>query len=121
MAVASLPQDPDLDQLRNQAQELQRAVRRGEPAALARVSRWHPGPPPADRFPLTAAQLVLAREHGFTSWARMRRYVRIVTAHAWTPGQPPPGDEPLADRFLRLACLTYSDDQLGDQLAAALG
>jgi ankyrin repeat protein len=119
MATASLPQDPALDQLRNQARELQRAVRRGEPAALARVSRWHPGPPPADRFPLTAAQLVLARQHGFASWARMRRYVEIVTSRAWTPGQPPPADESLADRFLRLACLTYSDDRPTDRVAAA--
>ena len=39
MATASLPQDPDLDQLRNRARELQRAVRRGEPAALTMVSR----------------------------------------------------------------------------------
>ena len=30
MATASLPQDPDLDQLRNQARELQRAVRGGK-------------------------------------------------------------------------------------------
>ena len=118
MATAALPQDPDLDQLRNQARELQRAVRRGESAALARVSRWHPCPPPAGRFPLTAAQLVLARQHGFASWARMRRYVQIVTARAWTPG-PPPGDEPLADRFLRLACLTYGNDQTADRSAAA--
>jgi ankyrin repeat protein len=119
MATASLPQDPDLDQLRNQARELQRAVRRSEPAALTRVSRWHPDPPPADRFPLTAAQLVLARQHGFASWARMRRYVQIVTARAWTPRQPPPHDESLADRFLRLACLTYGDDQPADRVAAA--
>ena len=41
---------------------------------------------------MTAAQLVLARRHGFTSWARLRRYVQIVTARAWTPGQPPPDD-----------------------------
>jgi len=61
VATAALPQDPDLDRLRNQARELQRAVRRGEPAALTRVSRWHPDAPPADRFPLTAAQLVLER------------------------------------------------------------
>lgn len=118
MATASLPQDPDLDQLRNQARELQRAVRRGEPAALSRVSRWHPDPPPAAGFPLTAAQLVLAREHGFTSWARLRRYVQIVTARAWSPGQPPPEDESLADRFLRLACLTHSGDQPADRVAA---
>jgi ankyrin repeat protein len=118
MATAALPQDPDLGQLRNQARELQRAVRQGDSRALTRMSRWHPDPPPADRFPLTAAQLVLAREHGFTSWARMRRYVEIVTARAWTPGQPPDG-EPLADRFLRLACLTYSDDETADRVAAA--
>jgi len=119
MATASLPQDPDLDQLRNRARELQRAVRRGEPAALTMVSRWHPDPPPAGRFPLTAAQLVLARQHGFASWARMRRYVQVVTARAWTPGQQPPGDESPADRFLRLACLTYSRDQSADRAAAA--
>ena len=120
MATASLPQDPDLDQLRTQARELQRAVRRGDPDARARVARWHPAPPPAgDGFPLTAAQLVLARQHGFPSWARMRRYVEIVTAGAWTPDRPPPADEPLADRFLRLACLTYSDDEDADRVAAA--
>jgi ankyrin repeat protein len=119
MATAALPQDPDLDQLRNQARELQRAVRRGDSRALTQVTRWHPDPPPAERFPLTAAQLVLAREHGFPSWARLRRYVEIVTARAWTPGQPPPDEEPLADRFLRLACLTYSDDQTADRVAAA--
>ena len=119
MATAALPQDPDLEQLRNRARELQRAVRRGEPAALARVSRSHPGQPAAEVFPLTAAQLVLAREHGFVSWARLRRYIQIVTTRAWTPGQPAPDDEPLADRFLRLACLTYSDDQPADRAAAA--
>jgi ankyrin repeat protein len=119
MATAALPQDPDLDQLRSQARELQRAVRRGERAALTRVSRWHPSPPPAGTFPLTAAQLVLARQHGFPSWARMRRYVEVVTARAWAPGQPPPAEESLGNRFLRLACLTYSDDQAADRLAAA--
>jgi ankyrin repeat protein len=119
MATAALPQDPNLEQLRNQARELQRAVRRGEPPALARVARYHPQPPAAEGFPLTAAQLVLAREHGFASWARLRRYVEIVTARAWTPGRPAPDDEPLADRFLRLACLTYSDDEAADRAGAA--
>jgi ankyrin repeat protein len=119
MATAALPQDPDLEQLRNQARELQRAVRRGEPSALARVSRSHPEPPATERFPLTAAQLVLAREHGFVSWARLRRYVGVVTGRAWTPGRPSPEDESLADRFLRLACLTASDDEAADAAAAA--
>ena len=119
MATAALPQDPDLDRLRNQARELQRAVRGGEPTALVRVSRWHPEPPAPNRFPLSAAQLVLAREHGFASWARLRRYVQVVTARAWTPAKPAPANESLADRFLRLACLTYSEDEPADRSAAA--
>ena len=119
MATASLPQDPDLSQLRNQARELQRAVRAGDETARARVARWHPEPPAPDGFRLTAAQLVLAREHGFASWARLRRYVQIVTARSWTPGRPAASDEAAADRFLRLACLTYSDDERADRAAAA--
>ena len=119
MTTASLPQDPDLEQLRKRARELQRDVRSGEPAALARVSRWHPETGVPGAFPLTAAQLVLAREHGFASWARMRRYVEVVTTRAWAPGQPVPDHEPLADRFLRLACLTYSVDEPADRAAAA--
>ena len=118
MAMASLPQDPDLSQLRNQARELQRAVRDGDEAARARVARWHPEPPAPDAFRLTAAQLVLAREHGFASWARLRRYVQIVTAGSWDPGRPAAPDEPAADRFLRLACLTYSHDESADRTAA---
>jgi ankyrin repeat protein len=118
VATASLPQDPDLDQLRKQARELQRAVRGGDRAALARVARWYPDRPAPGTFLLTAAQLVLAREHGFASWDRMRRYVRVVTDGAWTPGQPPPDDESLADRFLRLACLNYCDDEQADRTAA---
>ena len=56
MAPAALPQDPDLGQLRNQARELQRAVRSDDPTARKRVAKWHPAPPASDRFPLTAAQ-----------------------------------------------------------------
>lgn len=116
--TASLPQEPDLGQLRKQARELQRAVRSGVPDALAQVNRLHPDPPAPATFPLTAAQLVLAREHGFASWARLRRYVDIMTAGTWQPSAQPP-DEPVAHRFLRLACLTYSNDTSADAAAAS--
>lgn len=121
MATAALPQDPDLDQLRNRARELQRAVRDGDEQAFARVARHHPEPcPPPARFPLTAAQLVLAREHGFASWSRLRRYVQIVTARSWTPEKPAPVDEALPDRFLRLVCLTAGGDETANRRDAAL-
>jgi ankyrin repeat protein len=68
----SLPGRPDLDQLRRQAKELRDAARAGEPAALNRFA-GHVGPV-ADRArtPLSLAQLVVAREHGFPSWARLK-------------------------------------------------
>jgi ankyrin repeat protein len=119
MATVPLPQDPDLGQLRTQARELQRAVRAGEPAVLALVAEFHPAPPERASFPLSAAQLVLARRYDFPSWARLARYVRIIAERSWTPGKPPPQTEPLPDRFLRLACLTYSDDAAADRTAAA--
>ena len=76
--MPDLPAEPSLEQLRHQARDLQRAVRQGEPDALAEVATRHPsGPasPPAAGFPLSAAQLVIARRYDFPSWNRLRRYV----------------------------------------------
>jgi ankyrin repeat protein len=121
MPTVPLPQDPNLDQLRNQARELQRAVRAGDAAALALVGEFgpDPSPPGAAAFPLSTAQQVIARQYRFPSWARLRRHVQIVTARTWTPGTQPPPGEPLPDHFLRLACLTYSDDTGADRTTAA--
>src|SRR6185437_1678864 len=128
MPAIPLPQDPDLGQLRKQARELQRAVRVGDQAALALVAEFHPDPADQETlvsaaatgtFPLSAAQLVIARRYGFARWPRLHRHVVVVTARCWTPGAPPAGEAPLADRFLRLACLTYSADDRSDRIAAA--
>jgi ankyrin repeat protein len=121
MATAALPQDPDLNQLRTRARELQRAVRAADPAALARLQRWHPAPPQPETLPLSAAQLVLARELGFASWTRLGRHVQIVTARSWRPDRPVPADEQPAEKFLRLACLDYqgaADPEAAQRLLA---
>jgi hypothetical protein len=110
MPTVPLPQDPDLNQLRQQARMLQQAVREGWPAALEMVAEFHPRPPAAATFPLTAAQLVVARRHRFTSWAKMRHHVEVVTERTWRPSSEAPAGEPLPDRFLRLACNTYDGD-----------
>jgi hypothetical protein len=64
--MSSLPDRPDLAQLRRQARELHRAAADGDPAALHRIQ------PVSAETTLSAAQLTVAREHGFASWARLK-------------------------------------------------
>jgi hypothetical protein len=82
MPAASLPDRASLEQLRNQARDLQRAVRAGTPEALAEVAEHHPAGRPgniaAATFLLSAAQLVVARRYGFASWARLRYHLDVV-------------------------------------------
>ncbi len=66
-----LPGRPNLGQLRRQAKELRDAARRGEPGALDRVTRLYRAAPQGG-VTLAAAQLVIARELGFTSWPRLK-------------------------------------------------
>jgi uncharacterized protein len=65
--MPDLPARPDLDQLRHQAKDLLRAARRGDPGAAGRITAV------SRQLTLSAAQLALAREYGFTSWARLKR------------------------------------------------
>jgi ankyrin repeat protein len=76
---ASLPAAPSVEQLRKQAKDLARAHRAGDPAAVFRVRAAHPHP--AEPLKLSDAQLVIAREHGFPSWARLRAYVDRIATH----------------------------------------
>src|SRR5262245_17724692 len=80
MADRHLPVRPDLEQLRHQAKDLLRALRRGEPSALADFARHHPeraGPAGAR---LADAQLVLARSYGVPSWPRLVLAWRMTAA-----------------------------------------
>jgi ankyrin repeat protein len=118
MPTVPLPAHPSLDRLRRQARELQREVRSGKAAAAERVLRHQPDgvPAPAAAFALSTAQLVVAREYGFASWPRLKRYVEFAAEHSWDPDPTGVSDADDADdaddaaRFCRLACLTYDHD-----------
>lgn len=71
--MATLPDRPNLDQLRHRARDLLTAARTGEPAALDRIRAV------SDRTTLAAAQLAVAREYGFRSWARLKTEVEDRT------------------------------------------
>src|SRR5689334_22575684 len=63
--MSSLPDRPDLAQLRRQARELQRAAAGGDPGAVRRIQQV------SAQTTLSAAQLAIAREYGFASWAKL--------------------------------------------------
>ena len=87
MADSSLPSSPDFRQLRNQAKELLRAVGERDPEAARRFMASHPRMMgfTADQIAeadckLADAQLVLARELGFDTWAALKRHVEATAA-----------------------------------------
>ena len=67
--MATLPDRPDLDQLRSQARELLNAARAGDGTARHRVRAV------SDRVTLATAQLAIAREYGFASWSKLKAEV----------------------------------------------
>src|SRR5215470_10341028 len=77
---------PDLDQLRRQARELLRAAAKGDPRAVTRLRAV------SERVTLSAAQLAVAREHGYRSWPALkgdverRRWLSGSAASPLLPG-----------------------------------
>jgi ankyrin repeat protein len=71
--MATLPARPDLDHLRRQARDLLRAARGGDAAAADRVAAV------SGRLNLASAQLAIARDYGFPSWARLKADVETRT------------------------------------------
>jgi ankyrin repeat protein len=93
-----LPDRPSLDQLKNQAKDLQKGHKAGDPEALRRIQANHPrlaGSSARDiqasRFTLSGAQLVIAREYGFSSWPKLKAHVESLS--------PGPGE--LVEQFTR--------------------
>ena len=82
----SLPPRPSLEQLRKQAKELLKLCQSGDAAALKRFHEHRPGPQPAT-FSLSDAQLVLAREHGFATWPKLKAHVESLSAEPADPLQ----------------------------------
>ncbi len=81
-----LPPKPSLEQLKKQAKALLKAHQSGEPDACTRIKASFPRlseAPESDisgaAFSLRDAQLVIAREYGFESWPKLKRYVETLS------------------------------------------
>src|SRR5437867_489704 len=64
--MPTLPANPNLDQLRHQAKDLLHAAKRGDSDALVRMQAL------STQLTLASAQLAIAREYGFASWAKLK-------------------------------------------------
>src|ERR1700683_4158962 len=86
MPVKPLARNPNLDHLRYQAKDLLKAHAARDPGAAQRIREFHPRFDKSTdaeifgaRLKLSDVQLAIAREHGFPSWARLKRRVEKPT------------------------------------------
>ncbi|HET9401139.1 MAG TPA: ankyrin repeat domain-containing protein, partial [Candidatus Acidoferrales bacterium] len=77
-----LPPRPNLEQLKKQAKAVVKGHHSGDSAVIARIREHHPdwrGATAAkvkeSQFALNDAQLVIAKEYGFSSWAKLKSHV----------------------------------------------
>ena len=80
MPERRLPVKPDLDQLKNQAKDLLRAIRAGDPSAIAEFEQYHPKKIDPANAKLADAQLVLARSYEASSWTRLVQSCQLIDA-----------------------------------------
>jgi len=85
MSERELPARPNLEQYKKQAKDLVKDRAEAAPDALLRIQRHHPrlaDLPELDvqraSFKLSDAQLIIAREHAFESWAKFARHVQAL-------------------------------------------
>lgn len=86
MPVKGLPSNPNPDHLKYQAKDLLKAHAARDPAVAQRMREFHPRFSKATdveifeaQLSLSDARLAIAREHGFPSWARLKRHIEKPT------------------------------------------
>ena len=98
--MPNLPAHPSLENLKKRAKALVKSARLSEPAAIAQIGPYFGDP---SKITLQQAQLVIARDYGFSSWTRLKRHIEAGVGNVETTEQR-------AMRFLDLACMHYGPD-----------
>lgn len=80
MPSRHFPVRPNLEQLRHQAKDLLRSIRRGDAEALTDLRAFHPEPADPATVRLADAQLVLARSYGLPAWPRLVTACKMTDA-----------------------------------------
>lgn len=120
--ASTLPNNPSLDRLRDEARKLQRGVIAGDPRATGLVYRHHPRPDIAlakDRLPLHDAHVTVARAYGFTGWPALVRYLEAAAELSVDPGALDEDSIDPPDRFCAWASLRYNESDAPPRRQAA--
>lgn len=82
MPTKQLPSNPSLDHLKHQAKDLLEAHAHPTPDVCQRIREFHPhhrhssdAQIAESKFALSDALLTIAREHGFSSWMRLKTHI----------------------------------------------
>jgi D-alanyl-D-alanine-carboxypeptidase/D-alanyl-D-alanine-endopeptidase len=93
MDAKRLPPHPNLVQYKKQAKDFVKSRQSGDPETMRRIRHYHPRlgrlsdmDAREAEFLLADAQLVLAREHGFSSWAKFTHHIEALMQHG-SPAQ----------------------------------
>ena len=79
--IRQLPVRPDLKQLKHQAKDFLRSIRRGDTDALAEFAMFHPHAEiDPTKIKLSEAQFALARSYGAQSWPRLVQCCNLIDA-----------------------------------------
>src|SRR6187399_2018978 len=86
MPVKGLPPNASLDHLKYQAKDLLKEHAARDPQAAQRLREFHPNFDKSTdaqiykaKLKLSDAQLAIARQRGFASWARLKRHIEKPT------------------------------------------
>lgn len=97
MTTRPLAANANIESLKKQAKLLLRSLKSGDVSARVRVERYFSN---IEDVGLQDIQLVIAREHGFSSWAKLKTHFDRIDLYE------SPRDQ-LVDRFLSLATVSY--------------
>jgi HEAT repeat protein len=76
--MVQLPNKPSLEHLKSQAKHLLKAYRADDAETLQRIQTQLKKFSPSSRFLLADAQLVIAKEYGFSSWSKLKHCVEAA-------------------------------------------
>jgi hypothetical protein len=82
VSIRRLPVRPRLDALQHEAEDLLRAIRGSDPAAIAALREYHPDPIDGVGATLADARIVLARAYQASNWQRLMEAVALALATA---------------------------------------